>query len=248
LQDVRRAARTGRPTDDGWVVAEGPHLLDEALCGEWPIQQVFATTLGKRQHEKLLSRVEAEVVEVSQRAFESLAGTESTQGIMAALLPRSWTWNEVLGGRTLLVVLDGVQDPGNAGTLMRSAEAFGATGIVYLAGSVRISNGKLLRAAAGSAFRIPFLQEVSRTELIQQLHEKEILPYSLSANGSVSLLKADLMCPLALITGGEGGGISAEVAAQTQMLSIPALKVESLNAAVACSIALFEAARQRRLI
>jgi TrmH family RNA methyltransferase len=145
----------------------------------------------------------------------------------------------------LVVVLDGVQDPGNAGTIVRSAEAFGAGGIVLLEGSVRVANGKFLRAAAGSIFRLPFLEAVERVEFIKRARSLGLTLYALAARGETSLQEADLRIPCALVVGGEGSGVSPELLAAGTVLSIPARKVESLNAAVAASIALFEAARQR---
>src|SRR5438045_60663 len=150
LQAIRRAAAAGRPTEDGLIVAEGPHLVEEASGGEWQIAQVFATARARARHSKLLLKVDAEIVEVSERAFASTAATDSTQEVLALMRPRHWSWKDLLGARALLVVLDGIQDPGNAGTIVRSAEAFGATGVVFLKGCVRVAHGELLRAAAGS--------------------------------------------------------------------------------------------------
>jgi TrmH family RNA methyltransferase len=143
------------------------------------------------------------------------------------------------------VVLDGIQDPGNAGTIVRSAEAFGAGGIVLLEGCVHLANGKFLRATAGSIFRLPFLEGITRAELIREVKAAEMELYALTANGTHSLTTANLRARCALIAGSESGGVSAELLAGAKGLSIPTNKVESLNAAVACSIALFEASRQR---
>lgn len=245
LQAIRRAAAAGRPTEDGLIVAEGPHLIEEALSGEWQIEQIFATARARSRHSQLFLKLHAEVIEVSERAFASTAGTDSTQEILALLRPRQWSWRDLLGGRTLAVALDGIQDPGNAGTIVRSAEAFGATGVVFLKGCVRVANGKLLRAAAGSLFRVPFLEAVGLEEFLNQIQLDGIYLYALTVRGPMRLDDADFQSRCVLAVGSEGVGISPELLSAAQRVSIPTVKVESLNAATCCSIALFEAHRQR---
>jgi RNA methyltransferase, TrmH family len=245
LQAIRRAAVAGRPTEDGLIVAEGPHLLEEALRGEWQIEQVFATERARARYSQLLLRVDAEIVEVSERAFASTAATETTQEVLALLRPHSWSWKDLLGPRALVVALDGIQDPGNAGTIVRSAEAFGATGLVFLRGCVRVANGKLLRAAAGSLFRVPFLEAIAVEEFLEHARLDELPLYALMKNASSTLDDADLQSTCAVVVGSEGSGMSPELLVAARAISIPTAKVESLNAATACSIALFEAHRRR---
>jgi RNA methyltransferase, TrmH family len=245
LQAIRRAAAAGRPTEDGLIVAEGPHLLEEALRSEWQVEQVFATERARSRYSQLLLRVKTEIVEVSERAFASTAATETTQEILALLRPRNWSWKDLLGPRALVVALDSIQDPGNAGTIVRSAEAFGATGLVFLRGCVRVANGKLLRAAAGSLFRVPFLEAIAIEELVEHVRLDDLPLYALVNGASATLDDADLQSRCALAVGSEGSGISRELLLVAQAVSISTAKVESLNAATACSIALFEAYRRR---
>ena len=155
------------------------------------------------------------------------------------------SWEAVVGDTALVVVLDGIQDPGNAGTIVRSAEAFGASGVVFAQGSVHWANGKFLRATAGSIFRMPALEAVTRGEIVRKLAAARVRLYVLDAKAMAPLSGADLVTPCALIVGSEANGASAELSAAAQAIAIPAQRVESLNAAVACSIAVFEAARQR---
>jgi TrmH family RNA methyltransferase len=249
LQKVRRAAADGRLTPDGWLVIEGPHLLAEALLGRWELGPVLTTVQGHTRYSPMLAKRNVEWIEVSARAIAAAASTETTQEILALVRPRVSSWREVTAPPALTVVLDGLQDPGNAGTIVRSAEAFGAGGIVFLEGCVRVANGKFLRATAGSIFRLPFLEGITRAELIKQTHVTGMDLYALTAQGKHqgkrSLADADLRGPCALITGSESHGVSPELLAAAIGLAIPTKRVESLNAAVACSIALFEAARQR---
>jgi TrmH family RNA methyltransferase len=245
LQAIRRAAAAGRPTEDGLIVVEGPHLIEEAVSGEWQIEQIFATARARARHSHLLLKLDAERVEVSERAFASTAATDTPQEILALLRPRKWSWKDLLGGRALGVALDGIQDPGNAGTIVRSAEAFGATAVVFLRGCVRVANGKLLRAAAGSLFRVPFLEAIDTQEFLEQIRLAGVSLYALSMHARTTLHDADLQSRFVLAVGSEGIGMSPELLAAAQCISISTVKVESLNAATACSIALFEAHRQR---
>jgi TrmH family RNA methyltransferase len=245
LQKVRRAAADGRMTPDGWLVIEGPHLLAEALLGRWELGPVLTTVPGRERYSALLAKRKVEWIEVSPRTIAAAASTETTQEILALVRPRVSSWREVTAPPGLTVALDGLQDPGNAGTIVRSAEAFGAGGIVFLEGCVRVANGKFLRATAGSIFRLPFLEGITRAELIKQTRAAGMDLYALTAQAKQSLASADLRGPCALIAGSESHGVSPELLAAANGLAIPTRRVESLNAAVACSIALFETARQR---
>jgi len=144
-----------------------------------------------------------------------------------------------------VVILDGIQDPGNAGTIVRSAEAFGAAGLIFMEGSVHVANGKFLRAAAGSLFRMPYLEYQKRPGLMAQLRASERPLYALTPSATKPVDQADLRGSVALVVGSEAQGVSPELIACATGLRIPTRQVESLNAGVACSIALFEAARQR---
>lgn len=248
LQNIRRAAGEGRPTEEGWIVAEGPHLVEESLRGKWQIERVIATAEACGRHADLLSRLDAEMVEVPARAFESIASTETSQGILALLRPRVWRWEDIATGQSLVVVLDSVQDPGNVGAMVRSAEAFGATGVVLLRGCARVSNGKVLRATAGSIFRLPFIEGWDPSEFLNRAQGSGLKLYVLDQGGGTSLRQADFSAPLALAVGSEGHGVSPELARDMLGISIPTATVESLNAAIACSIALFEVQTQRRAV
>ncbi len=245
LQRIRRAATSGRTTEDGLIIAEGPHLVEEALRSEWRIEQIFATPTARDRHADLLGRADAEIVEVSSRAFASMSGTESSQEVLALLRPKTWSWNDLAGRSALIAVLDALQDPGNAGAIVRSAEAFGATGVVFLKGSAHVANGKFLRATAGSIFRMPFLEDWQNPDLLTRTQAEGIKLYALSQSAGFDLAQTDLRQPCALIIGSEGRGLTPELAKRVHQISIRTAKVESLNAAVACSIALFEARRQR---
>ena len=164
---------------------------------------------------------------------------------MALVTPPSYTWDDCLSCSRIAVILDGIQDPGNAGTMVRSAEAFGAACLIFLEGSVHIANGKFLRATAGSIFRLPYLEFQKRPAVMANVHAKNLTLYALTAKADTAISQADFRQPAAIVVGSEAHGVSPELLACATGLRIPTLRVESLNAGVACSIALFEAARQR---
>jgi TrmH family RNA methyltransferase len=232
--------------EEGQIVIEGPHLVREVLRSRWRLEKVLVTPRGRERHEELLSKAAAtEIVEIPTPAFESLAGTETSQEIMALVRPPGSAWTDCLTGGGLTVILDGIQDPGNAGTIVRSAEAFGVAGLVFLEGCVRIANGKFLRATAGSLFRLPYLEDTKHGDLVSHLRSANMKLFALTAQAKTPLSKADLRRPCAIVVGSEAHGVSPELLAYAEGLRIPTSRVESLNAGVACSIALFEAARQR---
>ena len=146
----------------------------------------------------------------------------------------------------LVIVLAGLQDPGNLGTILRSAEAFGATGVVSLPGTVSAWNAKAVRASAGSVFRVPLIA-AEIDECIPRLHGAGVAIFAALSHGAQQAHSADLARPVALIIGNEGNGVPGALAARADgTITIPFPgPVESLNAAVAASVLLYEASRQR---
>jgi TrmH family RNA methyltransferase len=150
------------------------------------------------------------------------------------------------GTEPLIVIAAGIQDPGNLGTIIRSAEAFGATGLVAIEGTVNPFNPKVIRGSAGSVFRLPLLKSSSASAL-QAMRDKGLRILATSSHKSIPLNEADLTGPLAILIGNEGSGVPRELLSQaTQNIGIPhSQKVESLNAGIAASVVLYECARQR---
>src|SRR5689334_9039909 len=158
LKDVRRAVARGGLTEGGLCVAESFHLLEEALRSDCEVKHVLAAETVLSAAEAHVHRLHGVKIAVLPDAlFRSISGTETSQGVMALVRPPAWKLEQLFRGCPLVVVLDGLQDPGNAGTIARAAEAFGATGIVFLTGSVSPHNPKTLRASAGSLFRLPYV-------------------------------------------------------------------------------------------
>lgn len=247
LQDVRRAAAKGRPTGDGLYVAEGPHLTEELMHSKWEPVKLLCTPVTAPIWERQARSASVEMVIIPQRTFDSVAETETSQGVMALARPRQWEWPDLMSDPNFLVVLDGIQDPGNAGTILRSAEAFGASGVVLLRNSVRLSNGKLMRASAGSVFQMPVCEMQDSGEFLNQARKAGLRLFSLDVAGRRLLSGAPLAQPCAIIVGGEAKGVSSDLLEASERIAVKTHRVESLNAAVACSIALYEASRQRQM-
>ena len=241
-------ARAGQ-TDEGRIAIEGEHLVDEAIASGLEVAAVFVQV----GNEGLLDRLElpegTEVLALPPEVFASAVRTETPQGIAALVFPPAFTLEQVLSDAEALVVVSaGLQDPGNLGTLIRSAEAFGATGFVILPGTVSLYNQKTLRASAGSAFRLPCVS-AKPDELFAALLARNIAALAAVASDGEPVTRQDLTQPSALLLGNEGNGIPEELlrlAAKRVTIPTPG-PVESLNAAVAGSILLYEAARQRRV-
>jgi RNA methyltransferase, TrmH family len=252
LKEVRRAVARGSLTAEGWCVAETFHLLEEALRSRCEVKTVLAAE-GKRDAVVALGRrlPGVRVVLLPDAMFAGIAATEHSQGVMALVEPREWQLEQLLQGAALVVVMDGLQDPGNAGAIVRAAEAFGATGILFLKGTASPHNPKTLRASAGSLFRVPFVHGIEAAAARAALEENGIrlfaaMPAASAASGD-TLAATDLTRRCGLIIGNEAHGVGAEWRAAAAGVSIPTVGVESLNAAMAAGILLYEARRQRML-
>ena len=156
IKDVRRAISRGGLTDQGYLVAETFHLLEEALRGNLDVKVVLAAESAEAAvRAKIRERSEIRVAVLDDAVFQKLCDTEASQGVMTLATPPRWSVEQTLHGQTLAVVLDNIQDPGNAGTIVRASEAFGATGVLFTKGTASAFNPKTLRASAGSLFRVP---------------------------------------------------------------------------------------------
>jgi TrmH family RNA methyltransferase len=250
LKDVRRAIARGGLTQQGWCVAETFHLLEEALRSDCRVKMVLAAESVLPAAEDHLRGFPAVKLAVLPDALlQGISGTETSQGVMALVNPREWRMEQLFRGNALVVVLDGLQDPGNAGAILRAAEAFGASGAIFLKGTVSPYNPKTLRASAGSLFRVPYLYGLDAELVRAALRENQVHLFAgvpASSNGSVrSLADVDLTGKSGLIIGNEAHGVGAELRNLAVNLFIPTMGVESLNAAMAAGIILYEASRQR---
>jgi len=250
-----RAALNGDSGEPHVYGIEGPHLVEEALRSGVEVETILASPAGAKHLERLglAAGTAPRVLRTTDRLFDAIAATEAPQGIAALVRLPEYSFEDVVRGVALVVVLVGVQDPGNVGTIVRAAEAFGATGLVSAAGTASPYGPKAMRASAGSVFRLPILLRAQPPVLLAQLRlvgaALVATTSGLSTEGSPPLdpHAVDLRGPVALLVGGEAHGLPDPVLRSADAaIRIPlARPVESLNAAVAASVVLYEAARQR---
>jgi TrmH family RNA methyltransferase len=285
LKAFRMALRGGLPTESGAVGVEGVRLVEEALRSGCSVEAVLFSESGERHHDRLaplISRPEIAfpTLHTTDRLFEGLADTEHPQGVAALVQPRAATLDDLLRTPTsacspLLVVLAGVQDPGNVGTILRTAAAFGATGAVTAAsgqsGTASPFSPKALRASAGATLHLPILPGMSLAILLTQLkianvrtlatsvHEPPVssvvgaqhaAPHPGTIAPPLSPWEVDWCEPVALLVGNEGAGLPEEVERSADArIRIPMSSgIESLNAAAAAAVLFYEAARQRNAL
>ena len=247
LKEVRKAIAKGTLTADGECVAESFHLLNEALRSRVHVSTILAAESARaRVEESLGERTGIRVALLPDRVFDSVAGTNSSQGVIALVMPRLWRIDQLFADRALVVVLDGVQDPGNAGTMVRAAEAFGATGVLFVKGSASPHHPKTLRAAAGSLFRVPYVGAIEPSIARAALARNCPFVYAAQPDADAQTVgDADFSSPCAFVIGSEGVGIGPEFRSSATPVTIPTQQVESLNASIAGAIFLYEAYRQR---
>ena len=228
-------------------IVEGPKMFLEAP-ENW-IKEVYVSESfwAKCSYKDQLKKKGCEIV--ADDVFKRVADTRTPQGIMSVLTCPHYELDELLASdNPLLVILEDLQDPGNLGTILRAAEGAGVNGVIMTKDTVDIFNPKVIRATMGSVYRIPFYQTDDLKNTIQVLKNKGIWVYAAHLQDSVCYDEADYRKGTAFLIGNEGNGLKKETAdAATQYIKIPMLgQVESLNAAMATSILMYEAARQRR--
>jgi RNA methyltransferase, TrmH family len=251
VKELRAGLQRGVRTQRGLIAIEGEHLLREAQRSGLRVRTIFVT----RGQEKLLDADlaggllagDTELLLLSSNLFRSASVTEHPQGIAALIEPPRFTLDAAFPDTPLLILAAGLQDPGNLGTLVRSAEAFGATGMILLPGTVSLWNAKTLRASSGSAFRLPIFA-MGAEEAVEILNARGVR--LLAAVPREGAAQADLSGPVAILIGNEGAGLPQGWLEQVHgTITIPCPgPVESLNAAIAGSVLLYEASRQREAL
>jgi TrmH family RNA methyltransferase len=251
LQEMRRAFQKGELTSDGYCAIESVRIVEEAIRSGLKFKALVFSESGKSRAEPLLPQMSrhTQTVLVPDAVFKGVVMTESPQGVAALVKLREHALEETLAKaeEPLLVVAVGIQDPGNLGTIVRSAEAFSATAVLVAEGTVSPFNAKAVRASAGSLFRLP----VMRTPVEQVLslaRARGMRLLGASSHAGTPLEEVSFAPPAALFLGNEASGLPRNLLQRMdQIVSIPhAAKVESLNAGIAASILLYEAGRQRR--
>lgn len=250
---VVRRLRDAARGDMDIVLLEGPHLLAEALASCVPLTLVAATHAAAARVEVAASLCEAhrqqiEIVYLSESALEAASPARTPVGVLALTrLPLSSIDALVQPAPALVTVAIGVQDPGNLGSLLRSTEAAGGTGCVVTAGCAHPHGWKTLRGSMGSALRLPIARHADAAEALDLLRARGLRIVATAADATTTLYDADLTGPCAVCVGAEGLGLDEALLERADdRIAIPMdAPVESLNVAVAASLVLFEARRQR---
>ena len=233
--------------EQGLFVAEGRKMFLEAP-ESW-VSQVFISETVSRDGE-LMSRAEKYPCEiVKDSVFRQMCDTKTPQGILTVLKLPSWSEEEVLAGENpLVMVLEDLQDPGNAGTILRTGEGAGVSGVFLTKTCVDITNPKVIRSTMGSVLRVPFVYAPDLKEACEQMKKAGIRLYAAHLKGMHNYDQEDYTKATGFLIGNEAKGLTDEMAAiaDTYIKIHMAGQVESLNAAVASSVLMFEAARQRR--
>jgi RNA methyltransferase, TrmH family len=251
VKELRQAFSRGELTDSGECAIDGFRVIEEAVRSGLRIRAVFFSESGEVRAHKLLPQIasHAECLLLPDKLFSSAVPSQTPQGVAALVALRTFTAIEVVEQSSPgpVLVIAGVQDPGNLGTIIRSAEAFGAKGILLGEGTVSAYNSKVVRASAGSVFRVP-AAKASMESAIEILRAKSFRLLATSSHKGAALPEAALREATAVFIGNEGAGIDKKWLAQMdELIMIPhSPRVESLNAGVAASIVLYEAARQGR--
>ena len=249
VKELRGAFAHGELTPDGYCAIEGMRILEEAIRSGLKFKSVFFRASAENRAERLIPQLAShvETLLLPDKLFASAVPSETPQGVAALVRCKVFKLEDVLGKSHAgpLLAIAGVQDPGNLGTILRSAEAFGAGGVLLGEGTVSPFNSKVIRASAGSVFRLPIVQ-TKLPGILDQMRELGLRLIATSSHKGTPLDQATLTGPLAIFIGSEGAGLPHELLAEmTETVAIPhSPNVESLNAGVAASIVLYEAARQ----
>jgi TrmH family RNA methyltransferase len=221
-------------------VVEGPSLVDHAVRAGWEIESMYVA--GGHQPG---APAGVPVHELSPNVIERVASTEAPQPVLAVVRRRVTTL-DALAGASFVLVADRIADPGNAGTILRSAEAAGVDAVVLTAGSVDVFNPKVVRASAGALFEVPVVVDAGLAEALAMPGLRSFGTTSHGHPGVRPVTDVDLTEPAMIVLGNEAAGLDATVPVD-QWITIPhAGRAESLNVAMAATVVVFEVARQRR--
>ncbi len=250
LKELRLAFNRGELTPSGECAVEGFRIIEEAIRSGLKLRAVFVSESGRDRAARLLPQIGSHVdtLLIPDKLFANVVPSDNPQGVAALVRVKAHTLDEIVTNTTTgaLLVIAGLQDPGNLGTILRSTEAFGAKGVLLGQGTVSAYNNKVVRASAGSIFRTPLAGTDLKTA-IPMLRSKGIRLIATSSHKGTPLPEAVLAGEVAIFIGNEGAGIDKKLLSEMdELVMIPhSPRVESLNAGIAASIILYEVARQR---
>jgi TrmH family RNA methyltransferase len=254
VKELRQAFARAELTEQGFCAIEGIRIVEEAIRSGLRFQAVFFRESAQNVAERLLPQIGAhvETLLLPDNLFNASVSSDAPQGVAALVQVKQSSVQDVLERLQVgpLMVVIGLQDPGNLGTILRSSEALGSAGVVLAQGTVSPFNSKVVRASAGSVFRLPVViaKGAGETEKIfETMRAQRVRLIATSSHKGTPIDQTNLTGPAAILVGSEGAGLPRDLLAQVdELVKIPhAPQVESLNAGVAASIVLYEAARQR---
>lgn len=254
VKDLRKAFSQAELTRDGCMAIEGVRMVEEAIRSGVRFQALFLSESGRVHAARLLPQIAShvEALLLPDEVFLSAVATETPQGVAALVKPKLVRLEDILEGpgeigNPVIIGLAGVQDPGNVGTVIRSAEAFSARAVLLGEKTASQFNSKVVRASVGSVFREPVIR-TSLSETLPLVKHHGLRVVATSSHRGKPLDEMDFTRAVALLIGSEGAGLPPAVAAQAdELVMIPhSSRVESLNAGIAASILLYEAGRQRK--
>ena len=255
VKELRQAFAHSELTKDGDCAIEGVRIVEEAIRSGLRFRAVFFRESSQNLAERLLPQIGAhvETLTLTDRLFDGAVPSETPQGVAALVRLKEFSLDDVLERLQVgpILVAAGLQDPGNLGTILRSAEAFGSAGVILGEGTVSSFNSKVIRASAGSVFRFPVVTAKSAgglNDICSKFRARGVRLIATSSHKGTPLDQAKLDASTAIFIGSEGAGIPKNLMSQMdETVAIPHTpQVESLNAGVAASIVLYEAARQRK--
>lgn len=243
FKDIKKLKEKKHRVKNNKYIIEGLRFVDEALKSGVSIDSIIFTQNFKEKNDEFFSKISANVklIQMNESLLKQLCSTENPQGVLAVVNMQ----NKELKDGELVILVDKVQDPGNMGTIIRTAHAAGASGIVVIKGTVDIYNDKTLRSTMGSIFYIPVVEDDS-LEYIKSLKEDGYRLVVSSLQGKNNFFEEDLQGKVIIAVGNEGNGISDEVYEISDVkVKIPMPgNAESLNVAVATSVMIYEKIRQ----
>jgi TrmH family RNA methyltransferase len=251
VKELRQAFSRAELTSDGYCAIEGFRILEEAVRSGLRFRAVFFSESAVPRAEKLLSQLGAQVetLLLADKLFSSAVPSDAPQGVAALARWKELSREDVLAKSPAgpILVIAGVQDPGNLGTILRSAEAFGAGGVLLGEGTVSPYNPKVVRASAGSVFRVP-LARARLSESLNEMKDHGLRLVGTASHKGTPLDQAKMAGPLAIFVGSEGSGLPRDLIKEmNDVVAIPQVpQVESLNVGVAASIVLYEVMRQKQ--
>lgn len=244
VKNILKLKKSGKERrKQGEFVVEGMRSVAE--IPKEAFVRAYATTEYLKNHAYSFA---GEVEEVSESVMRQISDTKTPQGIVAiARMPKHSLPSILEREEGILLVLENVQDPGNLGTMIRTAEGAGVSGVIMSKDTVDIFNPKVTRATMGSIFRVPFLYVESLLDIIPKLHENGYMSFAAHLQGQ-DIYEEDFRGKVAFFIGNEGNGLTDELTSQSKKkIKIPMEgRVESLNAAIAAALLMYEARRQNR--